>query len=99
MAAMMRNQSSNQYVKNRVKSESVYITILTFALGLIIWCTISWNNNGTYNEMLSWIGTAKGSLVILYNLALMLVSGILLGILMGKITTLFSYFINRNKTG
>jgi uncharacterized membrane protein len=90
--------SSNQHAPRQLRSELISIIILVVIIGLIIWSTITWNSDGTHNKMLSWVGSGKGPIVILYNLTLMLVTGILLGVLMGKITTLFTLFINKNKS-
>ena len=68
---------------------------LSIALGLIVWHTVLWNNNGTHEAMISWAGSLKAYLAVLYNLALMLVTSALLGTLMGKITEMVSRFLNK----
>jgi uncharacterized membrane protein len=89
---MSKRQSNNQNRPGNIKKLILHIITLSSVLGLIIWHTVVWHNNGTHETMLAWIGTEKVYLLILYNLALMLITGTLLGIMMGKITGLFSYY-------
>ena len=58
------------------------------AMGVVIWHMITWNNNGTHVEMFLWPETGKGYLTALYNLAIIPVSGVLLGILMERVSRL-----------
>ena len=65
-----------------------WAAVLTVASGVMIWHMVTWHSNGTYLEMFQWTETGKGYLTALYNLAAMLVLGILLGILMDRIGSL-----------
>ncbi len=67
---------------------ALWAAVLTVASGVMIWHMIAWHSNGTYLEMFQWTETGKGYLTALYNLAAMLVLGILLGILMDRIGSL-----------
>jgi hypothetical protein len=91
----MRFLSTNRFRQSRFIANVRSILILSIVLGLIIWHTFLLNSNGTHVQMLAWISSGKVSLLILYNLALMLISGTLLGILMGKITALFSNIFDK----
>lgn len=71
---------------NRKGKDALWVTVLSVILGLIAWHVIHWHVTGTYLVMLSWVGTDKASIAVLYNLGLMLVLGTLLGFLMRKIT-------------
>ena len=87
--------SSGKQCPGHGGSRLVYTIIgLSLAIGLIIWHTILWHNNGTHDAMIAWTGSASTYLAVLYNMALMLVTGALLGTLMGKITELIGYIIN-----
>ena len=87
--------SSGRLSLDRNSVRLVYTIIgCSVAIGLIIWHTVLWHNNGKHDAMIAWTGSAKTYLAVLYNLALMLITGALLGTLMGKITELIGHFIN-----
>jgi hypothetical protein len=92
---MLKKQPSSLNRANDIKKSVGHISLISLALGLIIWHTVLWHNNGVQERMLAWTGTAKVYLLILYNLALMVILGTLLGILMGKISHLFSYRVTK----
>ncbi len=66
----------------------LWVVILSGAIGAVIGHMIAWNSNGTHVEIFLWPETGKGYLTALYNLALMLVSGVLLGMLMDRVGSL-----------
>ena len=68
-------------MSSRIKA-ILWVVILSGIIGVVIGHMITWNNNGTHVEMFLWPGTGKGYLTVLYNLALMLVTGVMLGMLM-----------------
>jgi len=47
--------------------------------------------------MFNWLQTGKGYITVLYNLGLMLVLGITLGLLMEKVTDLTGYVVREIK--
>ena len=67
---------------------ALWAVFLSIACGLVIWHMVTWYNNGMYLEMFRWTETGKGYLTALYNLAVMLVLGVLLGVLMDRIGAL-----------
>jgi hypothetical protein len=96
---MVKKSYSNIERPGDVKKSAGHIILVSLALGLIIWHTVLWHNNGVQARMLAWTGTAKVYLLILYNLALMVIMGTLLGILMGKISRLFNYRVTKKQNG
>ncbi|MFC1912327.1 hypothetical protein ACFLXG_04155 [Chloroflexota bacterium] len=79
------------------KKASVQLIILVIISSLIVWHAISWHSIGMYSEMLDWLQTCRGYLTVLYNLGLMLVLGITLGLFMEKITDFFGYEVREIK--
>ena len=67
---------------------ALWAVILTVAIGVVVWHMVTWHRNGTYLDMFRWTETGKGYLTALYNLAVMLVLGVLLGVLMDRIGSL-----------
>ena len=57
----------------------------------IIWHVIHWHSTGMYVEMFSWTKTGRVYLTVLYNLGLMGLWGVGLGLLMEKITDLLGH--------
>jgi len=57
--------------------------------GLIIWHVIRWQADGIYLEMFDYLESGNGYLTVLYNLGLMLLTGVILGLLPGTIASLF----------
>jgi hypothetical protein len=76
----------------------VYIMMLAIFNGIVIWHVFSWNASGKYDEMYLWLTSGKAFLVVLYNLGLMVVFGLLMGLMMSKITEFMSSFNNRNSS-
>jgi len=64
--------------------------VFTFSilLGLIIWHVIRWQTTGLYVEMFELLGEGEGYLTVIFNIGLMVISGLLLGILPGEISDL-----------
>jgi hypothetical protein len=73
-----------------------WLIILSGACGVIIWHVWHWQSLGKYDEMYEWLKTGKAYLSVSYNLGLMLVFGILLGLLMSRITELMTNLNNRD---
>jgi hypothetical protein len=68
----------------------VRIIVLAAINGLIIWHVFAWNAVDKYDEMYLWLGTGKAYLAVLYNLGLMLVFGLSIGLLTGQVVELLS---------
>lgn len=66
----------------------MWVVALFVAAGAVIWHMIAWHNNGMHLEMFQWPEAGKGHLTALYNLVVMLVLGVLLGLVMEKVTDL-----------
>lgn len=77
-------------MRKRTK-DIVWVIVLSIACGLIIWQAVHWHSTGVYVEMFQWLQTGKSYVTVLYNLGLMLVTGIVLGSLMVRITDLIGY--------
>ncbi|MFC1990951.1 hypothetical protein ACFLU9_02225 [Chloroflexota bacterium] len=76
---------------SRRKRAAIWAAAFSVICGLIIWHVIQWHSTGIYLVMYSWIGTGKAYITVLYDLALMVVLGVVLGLLMEKITDLLGY--------
>ena len=76
----------------------LWVVVLSGGIGAVIGHMIAWNSNGTHVEMFLWPETGKGYLTALYNLALMLVSGVMLGMLMDRIGSLLGRDHNKQDT-
>jgi len=61
---------------------------LSILSGFVIWHITNWQSNGMYTEIFSWIGTDRAYLTVLYNLGLMILFSVMLGLLMCTITNL-----------
>ncbi len=77
-------------MRKRTK-DIVWVIVLSIACGLIIWQAVHWHSNRMFVEMFQWLQTGKSYVTVLYNLGLMLVTGIVLGYLMVRITDLIGY--------
>jgi len=75
---------------SKAKKDAVGVVVLSAVLALLIWHVVSWHNSGMYLEMSRWLQAGKGYITVLYNLGMMLVMGLVLGIWLGKITDLLS---------
>jgi hypothetical protein len=75
----------------------IWLILLACVCGLIMWHVVSWHSNGTYLEMFQWIMTDKGYITVLYNLGLMVVFGLLLGLFMQRLTNFAGYKVNKIK--
>ena len=73
------------------KRTTIWVVVLFLIFGLLIWHAVHWYSTGMYLQMFNWLQTGRGYLTVLYNLGLMLVLGILLCFLIGKITDLIGY--------
>jgi hypothetical protein len=70
------------------RKAAISVAALSVVCGLIIWHAVQWHLSGMYLEMVHWLGTGRGVVTVLYNLGLMLVLGISLGLLMDRVTRL-----------
>lgn len=75
----------------------VWVMVLSVACGLVIWHAIDWYSSGMHAESYTWLQEGKGYLTVLYNLGLMLVLGVVLGILMGKVAALIGGYQQRKE--
>jgi hypothetical protein len=66
----------------------ISVAALSIVCGLIIGHAVYWHLSGMYLEMFDWLGTGRGVITVLYNLALMLALGVSLGFLMDRVTGL-----------
>ena len=79
------------------KQTAIWVVVLSIIFGLTIWHTVYWYSTGMYLQMFNWLQTGRGYLSVLYNLGLMLVSGVLLSFLIGKIADLIGYGVGETK--
>ena len=79
------------------KKAAIEAVALAAICGLLTWHAVHWHSSGVYLEMFNWIGTSKGYLTVLYNVGMMLVLGVTLGLLMERITRIFGYRIGKIK--
>lgn len=79
----------------KVFKESVWLFLLAGACGLIIWHVFSWQSSGRYDEMYQGIANGKGHVTALYNLALMLVFGLMPGLLTSRLMETLTSLNNR----
>ena len=77
------------------KKAAIQLLILVSISCLIVWHAVSWHSTGMYLEMFNWVQTGRGYLTVLYNLGLMLTTGLILGFLMDRIFYLVG---NKKKT-
>ncbi len=69
----------------------VQATILFIITALLIWHAVNWHVTGMHLQMFDWIGTNKTYIAVLYNVGLMLLTGMALGFLTDRIATLLSH--------
>ena len=81
---------------SRRKRATVWVVVLSVFCGFIIWHVVHWHNMGSYLEMLNWTRTGRAYATVLYNLGLMVLSGVSLGLLMNEITTMLGYEIRHS---
>lgn len=81
-------------MSNRKKT-ALWVIALSFTAGALIWHMIAWHSNGMHLEIFQFTETGKSYLAALYNLAVMLVIGGLLGFLMVKVTDLVSRKVSK----
>lgn len=77
------------------KRAITWVAVLLIICGLLIWHVVQWHFTGMYLNMLSWTGTNKAYITVLYNLGLMVLIGAVLGLLMEKITEVMGYRIDK----
>ena len=70
------------------KKSVIWVIILSIICGFIIWHIINWYSTGMYTRLYSLIGENAAYLTVLYNLGLMILLAVTLGLLMCKITDL-----------
>lgn len=73
------------------RKDAVWAIVLAILGGLLLWHVISWSTNGMYLRLYQWLDTGKGYITVLYNLGLMLVTGVILTFLTGKVLVLLGY--------
>jgi len=73
------------------KKDIIWVAILSTACGLVIWHVVCWHSQGMYLEMFQWLREGRGYLTVLYNLALISAMGLLVGLLMARVTRLLGY--------
>ena len=76
---------------------TIWVVALSVIFGLLIWHAVNWHSTGMYLQMFNWLQTGKGYISVLYNLGLMLVLGILLGVLMQKIIDLIRRYETKGR--
>jgi len=67
------------------------LIVLSIIIGLISWHTVYWHISNMHTTIFEYIEAGKGYLTVLYYIGLIIVTGILLGILMGKILEVLGY--------
>jgi len=70
------------------KKAAVWVAVFIVAVGAVIVHMFAWHNNGMHLEMFQWPEMGKGYLTALYNLVVMLVLAVLLGVLMDRVSNL-----------
>ena len=73
----------------------IQIAILLLICAFIIWSVAYFHSNGIYPSMRRWLELDKGYITVLYNLALMVITGTVLGILMERITRLLGWNVHK----
>lgn len=76
---------------------AIQVAALSIICGLIIWHVVQWHYAGMYLHMFNWIGTNKAYITVIYNLGLMVLLGVVLGLLLEKITYLLGYEVTEVK--
>lgn len=74
----------------KVRNTIIWLVLLTAGCALIVWHVIDWQAAGKYDEMYQWLGTGKAYLVVIYNVGIMLATGLVLGLLMNKLMELIA---------
>jgi hypothetical protein len=65
--------------------------ILAALSALLIWHTVDWHISGEHTRMYEDVAAGTSCVGVLYNLGLVLVIGLLLGLLMQRVTALLGY--------
>lgn len=65
--------------------------------GLLLWHVVSWHAGGTYARMYQDILAGRVLIAALYNVGLIFALGLVLGLLMQRITRTFGYRVRRIK--
>lgn len=79
------------------KRAAIWVVALSIICGLIIWHVVQWHSTGMYLNMFNWIGTNKAYITVIYNLGLMVLLGVVLGLLLEKITDILGYEVTEIK--
>lgn len=80
------------------KRAAMWVAVLSIILGAIILHVVQWHFTGMYLSMTGWIGTDRAYMIAVYNLGLMVLLGVVIGILIERITDLISYETRKVKT-
>lgn len=77
------------------KRIAIQIVALLTTCVFIIWSVVYFHSNGIHSQMRQWLEMDKGYITVIYNLALMVVTGTVLGILMERITRLLGWNVHK----
>ena len=80
----------------KVFEENSRLVLLAGICGVIIWHAFVWQSAGKYDEMYRRLDGGKAYLTVFYNLGLMLVFGLSLGLLTSRVMELLSSLSNRD---
>ena len=70
------------------KKTAIWVVVLSILCGFIIWHVIHWYSIEMYTELFNFVGENRAYLTVLYNLGLVILLSVTLGLLMCKITDL-----------
>jgi len=70
------------------KKAAIWVVALSILCGFIIWHVIHWYSIGMYIKLFDWTGENRVYLTVFYNLGLVILLSVTLGLLMSKITDL-----------
>ena len=88
---ILRRVARREIDVSRRKRAAIWTVAFSVICGLIIWHVLEWHSAGMHLAMYNWIGTGKTYMTVLYDLALLAALGVVLGLLMEKITDLLGY--------
>ena len=81
-------------MNERIRIVIQIVALLTIC-AFVIWSVVYFHSNGIYPRMRQWLEMDKGYITVLYNLALMVITGTVLGILMERITRLLGWNVHK----
>lgn len=74
-----------------MRKSIIWISVLSVVCIFIIWHTIYWYTTGMHDRLIELAGEGKAYLSVLYNISLIAVLAVTLGMLMGKISEVMSH--------